>query len=265
LKFERISNKFIYEYNHKNPMPDPFQEPKKEQKFSKVMKAVFLTRFSTNLLYIILVMAVTVAAYELLRPNNDLLSGNAVAPLDCPVCQNFTETVCEEQACETDCDLCPIKTKVEEKEIIRYSCPDGTLVDNLDDCEQTFPAVDEESSGTVEGITLAIDNIELERDTDTSGFVTRVDYTIINRGEFPIVPKIEVKVYEEWTLKVKQSVANKEIFPEVVVNPNEYVQRKDRVRIYFNGEEQTLRLLLVDQLPMIDRDILAVTKDFTLD
>ena len=75
----------------------------------------------------------------------------------------------------------------------------------------------------------------------------------------------EVKVYDEWTIKVKKSPPNKVIEPEIVVNPNDYVERQDRVRIYFKGEEQTLRLLLVDALTDPDREVLAVTRDFDLD
>jgi len=72
-------------------------------------------------------------------------------------------------------------------------------------------------------------------------------------------------VYEEWNLKVKKNPANKVIDPEIVINQNEFIQRKDTIRIYFRGNKQTLRLLLVDALPDPDTEILAVTKDFELD
>jgi hypothetical protein len=244
-------------------MPDPFQKKQtKKQKVWKITKAIFLTKFPTCLLYTLLIIIISIVAFEFIKPDTETPTGQAVLEPECPECP---ECICENAECEPDCSTCPVKTKIEKEEIIYYSCPDGTLVEDMDDCEENFPDIEEEYSGTVEGITLAIDNIEIEEDEDDSGFVTRVDYTIINKGDLTIVPKIEVKVYEEWTLKVKKSVANKEIYPEVAVKPNEYVQRQDRVRIYFQGEQQTLRLLLVDRLTKIENEILAVTRDFSLD
>lgn len=242
-------------------MVDPFaKEPSKKEKFLKILKVIFLKRFPMNLLFLIIIIALTIFGFQYIEPDETPTGGViGISEPECPEC------VCEEKECEQDCDLCPIKTKLETKEVIRYQCPDGELADELEECEKEFPDIDEEYSGTIGGVTLAIDNIEYERDEEDSGFVTRVDYTIINKGEFPIVPKIEVKVYEDWSLKTKTAPANKVIDPEIVINTNDYVQREDRVRIYFNGEEQTLRLLLIDALTDPDTEFLAVTRDFSLD
>jgi hypothetical protein len=210
-------------------MVDPFAKPSKKKRFFKVLKTIFLTKIPMNLLFLLIIIALSIFGFESITSNgkNETPTGYAVLEQECPEC------VCEEK--ETDCSLCPVKTNPEEY------------------------------SGTVEGITLAIDNIELEKDEETTGFVTGVEYTIINKGEFPIVPKIQVKVYEDWTLKAKKAPANKVLSPEIVVSPNDYVKRQDRVRIYFRGEEQTLRLLLIDSLTDPDTEILAVTRDFELD
>lgn len=241
-------------------MPDPFTKPSKTKKIFRLLKAIFLTRIPMNILLLLLIIILSVISFEYLQPDTteETPTGNVILEQECP------EPICEEQP-ELDCNLCPVKTKVETQNVIYYKCPGGALVENLDECINFLPNVSEEQSGTVEGITLAIDNVEYEKDEEDSGFVTRVDYTIINKGEFPIAPKIEVKVYEEWTLKVKAAVANKVINPEIVVNPNDYVKRQDRVRIYFKGKEQTVRLLLVDSLPTIERDIVAVTKNIDLE
>jgi len=239
-------------------MTNPFEKSSKIKKVLKVLKVIFLTKFPMNFLFLIIVAGLSIYGFDYLMPEGTP-TGDVVLQQECPEC------VCEEEECEPDCDLCPIKTKIETKETIKYECNDGDIVTDLDDCTADFPDVDEDYSGTVEGVTLAIDNIEYEKDDEDSGFVTRVDYTIINKGDIPIVPKVEVKVYEEWTLKVSKTVANKELIPEVVLKPNEYIQRKDRVRIYFNGEEQTVRLLLVNRLQRIEQDVIAVTRDFDLD
>lgn len=239
-------------------MPDPFTKHPKIKKFFKLLKVFFLARIPLNLLFLIIIITLSIIGFELIKPNRTP-TGQVVLEQQSPEC------ICEEKECETNCDLCPIKTKVETKNVIYHSCPGGKLVEDLNDCINYLPNVSGEYSGTVKGITLAIDNIEYEKDEENSGFVTRVDYTIINKGKSPIVPKLQVKVYEEWTIKVKAAPPNKEIDPEIVVNPNDYVKRQDRIRIYFKGEEQTLRLLLIDALPDPDKEVLAVTRDFYLD
>jgi len=239
-------------------MPNPFEKPSKTKRILTVLKKVFLTKFPMNLLFLIIIITLSIVGFNYITPDK-IPTGNVILEQECPEC------ICEETECVQDCDLCPVKTKVEKENIIYYRCPGGALVKDIDECESHLPNVSEEYSGTVEAVTLAIDDIEIEKDEEDSGFVTRVDYTIINRGEFPIVPQIQVKVYDEWTLKVKKAPANKIINPEIVVNTNDYVKRQDRVRIYFKGEEQILRLLLVDTLPDPDTEVLAVTRDFDLD
>ncbi len=247
-------------------MPDPFAKPEEKKTMSilkrvlKVTKVVFTTKFPMNLMFLIIIIVLSVVGFEYMQPEDvSTPTGNVIMEEECPEC------VCEEAECEQDCDLCPIKTKVETKNVIYYECKGGELVTDLEDCEDNLPDIPDEYAGTVEGVSLIIDNIEYEGDEEDSGFVTRVDYTIINKGDLPLVPKVEVKVYEDWTLKVKKTVANKVVNPEIVVNPGEYVTRKDRVRIYFKGTDQTLRLLLVNSLPTIEQDVVAVTREFSMD
>lgn len=238
-------------------MPYPFPSSK-AKKFFRLLKAIFLTKFSMNILYLLIILTIVIVGFNLITPNKTP-TGQVTLEQQCPECS------CEEKECEQNCDLCPIKTKVETRNIIYYRCPGGALVENLNYCVNYLPNVSEEYSGTVGGVTLAIDSIEYEKDEQNSGFVTNIGYTIINRGKLPIVPQLQVKVYEEWTLKIKAAPPNKVIDPEIVVNPNDYIKRQDTVRIYFKGEEQTLRLLLVDTLPDPDKEVLAVTRDFDLD
>jgi hypothetical protein len=249
-------------------MSDPFTQSSKSGKFLRVMKVIFFSKFSMNLFFLFLIIGLSIVGFKYISPTPSP-TGQVILEKDCPDCPICEGTIIEgsecKQECEQDCDLCPVKTKLETKDIIKYKCPSGDLVEDLADCEDYFPQVSEEYSGTVGKVTFSIDNIEYEQDEEDSGFVTKVGYTIINNGDTPIVPKVEVKVYEEWNLKSKKSVANKVINPEIVVNPKEYTSRKDRVRIYFRGEEQTLRLLLVDSLPTIEQDIVAVVRDFNLD
>ncbi|MEA2038158.1 MAG: hypothetical protein U9O94_11730 [Nanoarchaeota archaeon] len=244
-------------------MVDPFAKPPtKGEITTRVLKNIFLKRMPMNFLFLIIIISLAIFGVSYLKPTESPTGGSIVevtSEPECPAC------VCEEQECEQDCDLCPVKTKIEVEEKIYYVCSDGEKVEDKDECVVEFPDVPDDHSGTVEGVTLIIDNIEYEEEDEGEGFVTRVDYTIINKGEFPVVPKIQVKVYEDWSINAKKASPNKVLDPEIVVGTNDYVERKDRVRIYFQGEEQTLRLLLVDALSDPDSDVVAVTRDFSLD
>jgi hypothetical protein len=247
-------------------MPDIQSDKlKKKNRFIEVLKVMLFSKFPINILAILIIIAISIAGFEYLKPG-DTPTGKVVLEKKCPECIcEAQEITAQQEECELDCSLCPVKTKIEKEEMIYYKCRNGELVTNLDDCTFEYPDVPEESSGTVEFITLAIDNVEIDDDDEESGFVTRIDYTIINKGDLPLVPKLEVKVYDEWNNKVRAALPNKVIEPEIVVNENDYVQRKDSVRIYFKGKEQTVRLLLIDTLPKTDQEIVAVTKDISLD
>lgn len=239
-------------------MADPFTKYPKTKNFFKALKSIFIARLQISILFLIILVTLSILAFNYTIPGQ-MPTGQAILEQQCPEC------ICEEKECEPNCDSCPIKTKVEKENVIYYSCPGGALVENLKECAKHFPNVSEEYSGTVSGVTLSIDDIEFERDEGDSGYVTGITYTVINRGKLPIVPQLQVKVYTKWTLDVKKASPNKVINPEVVVNPNDYIKRKDKVRIFFKGEEQTLRLQLVDTLPDPDKEVLAVMRDFDLD
>ncbi len=242
-------------------MASPFTKPSKVKKILNFLRIILLSKIPMNLLFLIIIIMISIIGFQNLKGKGT--TGAAVIEekenAECPEC------ICEEKKCEINCSLCPIKTKIEKVNVIYYRCEDGSLVRDLEECKPKFPEIDEKYSGTVSGVTLSIDDIKLEKEDEDSGFVTEISYTIINKGDLPIVPKIEIKVYREWSYKVKASEPNKVIDTESVVAPNDFIKRTDKVRIYFKGKEQTIRLLLIDMLPDPDREILAVTRDFILE
>lgn len=244
-------------------MPDSFGKPSVSgiRRFFNVLKAVFLTQIYMNILILVVIVAISIAGFKFIGSNekNETPTGMAVLEDAQPL-----ESACEEKECEQDCSLCPVETNVETQNVIYYKCPAGALVKDLDECLDSLPEDSGEYTGTVEGVTLSIDNIEYEKEKDDTGYVTRVDYTITNRGEKPIVPKIEIKVYAEWGSKILGKEPSKVIDPEIVVNPNDYVSRKETMRIYFEGKKQTLRLRLINTLANPDKDVLILTRDFEL-
>lgn len=223
-------------------------------KTARVLKIIFFEKIPMNLSLLIIIILISAVGFNYIKTNS-APTGNVVLEQPCPEC------ICEEKTCEQDCDLCPIKTKVEKENIIYYTCPGGALVEDLSECEKYLPDVSEQYSGKVSGITLSIEDIQVEKEGDESGCVTQIGYTIINKGESPIVPRINVKVYKEWD---KDPPKEKELNPEIVVNKNDYISRKDAMRICFQGKTQTLRLMLTDILKYPNTKVIAL-RDFDLD
>ncbi|MBU3942285.1 MAG: hypothetical protein KKF74_05210 [Nanoarchaeota archaeon] len=61
-------------------------------------------------------------------------------PAECPECDECICVKCPD--CVMDCSLCPEKTKTETETITvtKYVCPDETIVDNPDECENIHEA-----------------------------------------------------------------------------------------------------------------------------
>ncbi|MDA1196801.1 MAG: hypothetical protein O2779_02460 [Nanoarchaeota archaeon] len=229
----------------------------------KVTKAVFLTKFNSNLLSFLIVAIISITGFHMLFSDSDI-TGNVIIEQNMS-CPEIICPACVQRECTTDCSTCPTKTKLEAVETIKVRCTDGSLVDEGTGCELNFPQVDDQTSGTVSEITLSIGEIEFEENGNDDGFVNSIEYTIINKADYPIVPRIEVKVYKEWTSQVRNGDPNKNIILETVVPANSYITRTDSARIYFKGKQQKVRLLLLDTLPKKDEEIVAVVKNIDLD
>ena len=235
-------------------MDEQGPEPSKTKKIFNVLKIIFLERIPMNILLLIVIVSLAVVGFNYMKPAESP-TGNVVLEPQCP------ERACEEKVCENNCELCPVKTKVETKNVIYRECSGGALVQDIAECEKYLPNVSEQYSGKVGGITLSIDNIELEKQSDGSGCITQIKYIIINKGDSPIVPRINALVYKEWN---KEKPMEKDINPEIVVDKNEFITRMDNTRICFQGTEQTLRLTLTDVLKYPNQKVVAL-REFKLE
>ncbi|MBU1004248.1 MAG: hypothetical protein KJ561_00300 [Nanoarchaeota archaeon] len=224
------------------------------KKILGVLKVIFLERIPMNILLLLIIISLAIVGFSYMKPA-EAPTGNVILEPQCPEC------ICEEKACENDCSLCPIKTKIETKNVIYHECPSGALVQDIAECEQYFPDVSELYSGKVSGITLSIEDIDVEKENADSGCVTQIKYVIINRGDSPIVPRINAMVYKEWN---KDKPMEKDINPEIVVDKESFVTRTDKVRVCFQGTELTLRLTLTDVLKYPNQKVVAL-RDFELD
>lgn len=235
-------------------MDDNVSGPSKMKTIFRVLKVVFLERIPMNILLLLVIVSLSVVGFNYMK-SNGTPTGNVVLEPQCPEAND-----CEEKACENDCSLCAVKTKVETKNVIYRECPGGALVEDIAECEKYLPNISEQYSGKIGGITLSIDNIELENSGNDSGCITQIKYTIINKGNSPIVPRINALVYKEWN---KEKPMEKDINPEIVVNKNEFITRMDNVRVCFQGKTQTLKLTLTDVLKYPNQKVAAL-REFVL-
>ncbi|MBI2140018.1 hypothetical protein HYU14_03775 [Candidatus Woesearchaeota archaeon] len=236
-------------------MPDPFQKPSLIAKAGSFLKVLFLAKFPMNLLAMVAVVGISLFFYNfaVMPP---AVAGNAV--LESPFIGDAPS------ACIESCNECPPKKEVERFEVEKFQCADGRVEESLNDCRIEFPDFEKRYSSTANDITLSIDGISFEKDSEDRGVITRIDYTIINEGESPVVPKLAIKVYPEWSSKVKKADPNKVIDLQSVISPQGFAQRQDRARIAFTGNRQTVRIDLINVLPEPDADVLTVTREFDL-
>jgi len=240
-------------------MPD-FNKPSKTRKFLLVLKTILFTKFPINLFMLLLVVGVSIALFAYVNPGS-MLTGVAIA--ECPEC------ICKDKECpacicpELDCGKCPAKIETKTEEVVKYQCPSGSIVNSLEECSSALPEISSEYSGTVNGVSIAIDDVKIDMEDDGSGgFVKQVEYTVLNKGEFPIVPKIEVRAYKEWTSQEAKNPPQKWLNPEEVIPVNGYIQRKDDMNIWFNGDKVIVRLKLINTIPDPDEEIVAVAREF---
>ncbi|MBI2137985.1 hypothetical protein HYU13_00195 [Candidatus Woesearchaeota archaeon] len=232
-------------------MPGPFEKTSLPKRLGNFTKVLFLSKFPMNLLALAVIISLSIFSYHSLVPAPQV-TGNVIADIvPCP----------GSEQCLTSCDQCPVKKELERIEVTKYQCADGTLQEDLEDCKVEYPKVQEKFSGAVGDITFSIDDVSYILEEDGLGTLLRVDYTIINKGSSPLVPRLEMKVYEEWSTKAMKALPNKVVDLETVIGPESFLQRSENVRITFKGAQPKVRILLVNALADPDEEIIAVSRD----
>jgi hypothetical protein len=122
------------------------------------------------------------------------------------------------------------------------------LVVNESECEKFYPDTDEDYYEMDQGISLSIEGITVEMEDDDTGYIKYINFTIINRGTRNIDPKVEVKVYEEYTSDVIQDYPSKTFDIEREIDSEEWIQMYGKTNIYFDNTEKTVRLTLIDEI-----------------
>lgn len=225
-------------------------------------KHVLLKKFPFNVLLLLLIIAAASFATIYIKPAVTASVVYQNITQECPVCEECVECpVCEEyiECTEFDCSTCPTANK------FYYVCPSGMIVEESSECKAVMPTITSDFVSTVDGITISIDDVDYTFYSDDTGYISRINYTILNQGSEKIKPKIQIKVYEKWTSDVSSASPQKTILFKDYLDEDDWVIRSDTMKIDFDGSEQTVRLLLQDDSVAPAEDIVAVTREMEFD
>ena len=189
----------------------------------------------------------------------------------CDPCPQYEEKTCPEPKCPAP--------KVETKNIYNYVCADGTIVKDEKGCdltidylykcrngsifsdpifcEQQMPELGE-FSNTQDGIGISIDAEKYEPEHDWGGFMTKLDYTIINNGSSVILPKIELRLYNDNDSQSKKTFSREVIYVNQTLNPGEWIISESPLYEQY-AFTNILTLVVRDSLPNNQNKILVIT------
>ncbi|MBU0615387.1 MAG: hypothetical protein KJ601_04805 [Nanoarchaeota archaeon] len=225
------------------------KEENKDPGFGEILRLLFFKKFGINLTLLLLLLLIAVVSTIYLTP----VPPQVIQNITCPVCQE-----CEQ--CEViDCPKirCPTCNCTEEVTGFMYRCEDGRIVNESDQCDEVLLEITTTHLSAENGVTIAIDDIEYDY-YQGEGRINQIDYTIINKGDRAIKPKVGVKVYEEWTKAVKDSLPMRTFTTEDILPINNGIRKSEPVAIDFKGDVQTIRLTLTDTIPDPDDEIVTV-------
>jgi len=135
------------------------------------------------------------------------------------------------------------------------------IVNRSEDCIGALPEIQTEYFTTINAVTISIDEIYIEKvnGVDT---IKKIEYTIINQGVKVIKPVIWVKLYEDYTFKVRDSLGKKKFSHDDVLEKNDWIKVEQDTNLWVeNIDETTIRLVLWDGLSDPDEEIGSVFTD----
>lgn len=226
-------------------------------------KHVLLKKIPFNVLLLLLVIAAASFATIYIKPAVTASVVYQNITQECPVCEECICEECPELECpectEFDCSTCPTDTK------FYYICPSGIIVEESSECKAVMPTITSDFVSTADGVTISIDDVDYTFYSDDTGYISKINYTILNQGNKKIKPKIRIKVYEKWTSEVASASPQKTISFKDYLDEEDWIIRSDTMKINFEGSEQTIRLLLQDDSVSPAEDIVAVTRKMDFD
>jgi hypothetical protein len=232
----------------------------KSSRYITIIRNLFFKKFYVNVFIILaLLIILSVALLSIKR---------CPPPVECPKpeCPECYCSPCPECECpEQDCSKCPPQTEIVEKEVqvLSYICPSGVIVNKTSDCKELpLPfAITSPHSEMVDNITFSLDLVEYEMKDDDWGTITRINFTVINQGSEPIMPKILVRIYGPDDSVYLKKLIHREIGFEKVLMPHKWVRKSEGLSLSFSGDEKVIELELQNTIPDPDKGIVKVSKE----
>lgn len=212
-----------------------------------------------------------------------IIRGSKTCPeTECPECEVCQDRVCPKQ------DISECTEKIKTETITNYVCPDDTVVEDKDDCktkeEKTYICEDDrevkdkelcnqikeiditsEYQHTAFNTTLAINELKFEMKGDDWGTITSIRYTILNKANHTIIPKLSVFVYNESDSEMRKSDVRGTITVGKTLDENEWIEEEGDVYISFKGSNTSVKLKLQDTIPDPDKTLVLVEKPLELE
>lgn len=246
------------------------------------LRHIFLKKIPMNLLVLILIIIAAASFSIYARPS---VTGSAVAdvPLnmtqanqtqkqeECPKPEPCAPCVCEMPNCPKCIDSpCNCTTTH------LYHCRDGRIVTKSDECENSVlpkpcqRILDDSSYLTAkDGISASIEELEYKSYHDGTGYVKSITYAIINQGEKMIKPRLDFKVYEDWSAQVAMYGSNFSLIYDDFIEPNDCVIDTQELDVedglVFKGDFQTLRMEAFDTLKDPDERLIVGIRSFPVE
>jgi len=231
----------IFKYGLKGGHHESFKEPK----LKRIIKGIFniIKKIYKPALVLILLALIFFAGYSMKKPPVQIIQKEQTK---CPTCP------------ELDCDACP--KEIEKVTVVKYACTNGLIVDDLDECNVLdHVKIESPYKETDNGVTLSIDRLDYEI-KESYKKITKIDYTIINVREHEIKPTILVNIYSLDDEKQERGMVHEVFDDDGYINPNAWTVKKKNVNIGFVDENMIVRLVLKDETPDPDEELVRVSR-----
>jgi len=213
------------------------------------IKNILIKRFRINLLVLVVLLSVAVAGTILLKKpavtgavvGLECPEQNLSCP-ECPSCLNISTPTCEELNCTKD-----VVKEVEVNKFF-YVCEEsGAIVNKSEDCKPVFPVITSNYVETANDITFSIDDWVVSFENKTSGRIKTVDYTIINRGDKKIEPRVKIYFYSgSWADADLDT--NFGFYSDKILGKDEWIRESKKLNLFFSMEDPKVRFELINAL-----------------
>jgi len=212
---------------------------------------IFLKKFNMNLLVLLLLFVSVFSGtwYFLEQSSPEPITTNATCP-DPEPCQ------------ELNCSTCPVETEYINvtQNLIYYRCKDGRLVTDEDECKANYPEIRSGDVVTADDITFSIDRLDHSLESNNSARLLKINYTILNKRETRIMPRIAIKMYDTWTSEIADEEPRFFISHGELIDGEDWARISKSINIYVGDRDNKIRFGLQNTLPDPDEDIAAIVK-----